>query len=699
MATKRLIDLTQNNTLDKTDLFYQVINGADDRKVSLDDMSQFVLRESDYGEKVYTVIADTVYTEFTHSKVILAVNTSVSAKAITLPSTIPDFCEVMVQANGANQINLTVNGIVTVVPSNKTVIYRWNNVTWTEVLFDSAHSLDYQKRATISTANTIMGRDASGNSAVKQLTVDVADGTAPLVITSKTKVNNLNVDMLDGKQITELFSDILILTQAEFDAVFTGIIAANTSIFLKKKATPYLLNNSVQISSNVKILSDGAVVNRNVDGVSFSTKGASGGSGVYVSGGALGASSIVFAGTSPFVAGDIITSTGAQYYTVASSSGNTAHLISKINGATASGIYYACTKDIVFNGWTFDGLQGIAGSPDGGFTATAGAGFMVVWYSANCQFTQTVQNCESDANGGAYTGTGFTYKNTFANILNCYAPTSGGAIASCPNSIIYSIDKCSNGTGGDGGGVWACHQSTIYDIFDCTSGGNGGGVASCNYCNIRNIRGCTANVSLGKDGGGVFGVTYSTIYDIYWCTAAGGGGVYDASYCDITNVQYCVASTESGGGITLANHCKISGVHRCTSALAGGGIRTPNFCTIDSVTYNSTPSGGGGISGGSNNVISNVHYNSAGTGGGGLNDVNNSVISAVTGNISSSTTYAGGAQACDYCTFHGDWSGNTGNATTPSIMASTWSVFLCTRGTVAPLFKDIVIHAATSINW
>lgn len=53
-----------------------------------------------------------------------------------------------------------------------------------------------------STASKLVIRDASGNIMAKQFVSDVAQGTSPIVVTSTTKVNNLNVDQLDGYEAT-----------------------------------------------------------------------------------------------------------------------------------------------------------------------------------------------------------------------------------------------------------------------------------------------------------------------------------------------------------------------------------------------------------------------------------------------------------------------------------------------------------------
>lgn len=52
------------------------------------------------------------------------------------------------------------------------------------------------------TANTLALRDTDGSFKVKQLTSTAPNGITPLVVTSTTKVNNLNADLLDGMNPT-----------------------------------------------------------------------------------------------------------------------------------------------------------------------------------------------------------------------------------------------------------------------------------------------------------------------------------------------------------------------------------------------------------------------------------------------------------------------------------------------------------------
>jgi hypothetical protein len=67
----------------------------------------------------------------------------------------------------------------------------------TKVANLNADLLDDLNTATASTASTVAARDASGNLTANVLVSDVAIGTAPLTVTSTTKVANLNADLLD----------------------------------------------------------------------------------------------------------------------------------------------------------------------------------------------------------------------------------------------------------------------------------------------------------------------------------------------------------------------------------------------------------------------------------------------------------------------------------------------------------------------
>jgi hypothetical protein len=67
----------------------------------------------------------------------------------------------------------------------------------TKVANLNADLLDDLNTATASTASTVAVRDASANLTANVLVSDVAIGTAPLTVTSTTKVTNLNADLLD----------------------------------------------------------------------------------------------------------------------------------------------------------------------------------------------------------------------------------------------------------------------------------------------------------------------------------------------------------------------------------------------------------------------------------------------------------------------------------------------------------------------
>lgn len=54
----------------------------------------------------------------------------------------------------------------------------------------------------VATANKLAHRDVNGDLQVRRLVSTMADGTAPLTVTSKTVVTNLNADKLDGLDAT-----------------------------------------------------------------------------------------------------------------------------------------------------------------------------------------------------------------------------------------------------------------------------------------------------------------------------------------------------------------------------------------------------------------------------------------------------------------------------------------------------------------
>jgi hypothetical protein len=92
----------------------------------------------------------------------------------------------------------------------------------TKVANLNADLLDDLNTATASTASTVAARDASGSLTANVLISDVAIGTAPLTVTSTTVVPNLNVDQTDGYDVAETAT---VSTIAARDA--SGDITAN----------------------------------------------------------------------------------------------------------------------------------------------------------------------------------------------------------------------------------------------------------------------------------------------------------------------------------------------------------------------------------------------------------------------------------------------------------------------------------------
>lgn len=74
---------------------------------------------------------------------------------------------------------------------------------------------DVEKSIT-SKANTLVERNTNG-----QIESSIATGIAPFVVTSTTKVTNLNADLLDGKHSTEFLTD---------DRLFTMLVPTGTAI-------------------------------------------------------------------------------------------------------------------------------------------------------------------------------------------------------------------------------------------------------------------------------------------------------------------------------------------------------------------------------------------------------------------------------------------------------------------------------------
>jgi len=82
--------------------------------------------------------------------------------------------------------------------------------------------------ATASTANTIAKRDGSGSLTAKHLISDVADGTSPLQVTSRTLVPNLNADMLDGMHASDLQAPHIEAKRATGNSSYSGAPGSTT---------------------------------------------------------------------------------------------------------------------------------------------------------------------------------------------------------------------------------------------------------------------------------------------------------------------------------------------------------------------------------------------------------------------------------------------------------------------------------------
>ncbi len=76
-----------------------------------------------------------------------------------------------------------------------------NVVSKTVVTNLNADMVDGLHAATASTANTIVARDANANTTVNRLIVTTGNSTSPFVISSSTVVDNLNADMVDGYHV------------------------------------------------------------------------------------------------------------------------------------------------------------------------------------------------------------------------------------------------------------------------------------------------------------------------------------------------------------------------------------------------------------------------------------------------------------------------------------------------------------------
>ena len=324
------------------------------------------------------------------------------------------------------------------------------------------------------------------------ITVTLTGGTAYVLAAGKTvefwydegswKSNTITVTTPDDK------ADYIITDQTEFDAIFTGTISANTSIFLKRQASPFLLNNEVTLSSGVRIIGDGAIINRGVATARFKT-GAKNSLGI--TSGVVGNNYFTMDATAVgiFSAGDIVSWNGLQFYEILSIATTQVNLTSPIRVApSGTDILYSYTTDIFTEGWIFDGqnnANGFGGSFTAGFSGNGGAFYIDC--VANSFFQAKVRNCKATGNGGGYASSGYCFNNIFENINNCIALGYGGGLYKCSNSVISKIVFC--------------------------SANYGGGLSNCSNSNFHNIYACTATIGNPSH----YNCTGSSFYDIYNC--------------------------------------------------------------------------------------------------------------------------------------------------------------------------------------
>ena len=129
-------------------------------------------------------------------------------------------------------------------------------------------NINYSGTLTFNTDKATL--DTSGNFTSRTLISNVAEGTAPLTITSITKVNNLNVDLVDGVNISSLTSGRLLRynstgTQIENATVSesAGALSGITTLGMSGQLT-----NTLAIgTAPLVIISTTKVINLNVDKV------------------------------------------------------------------------------------------------------------------------------------------------------------------------------------------------------------------------------------------------------------------------------------------------------------------------------------------------------------------------------------------------------------------------------------------------
>jgi len=95
----------------------------------------------------------------------------------------------------------TAVGCLAIATDENNTLYYWNGSAWTAVGLVTTGG----QTQTIAGDKTFTGTNThtGDNTFNEPVTIDKADGTAPMTITSTTKVSNLNADLLDGYSYNE----------------------------------------------------------------------------------------------------------------------------------------------------------------------------------------------------------------------------------------------------------------------------------------------------------------------------------------------------------------------------------------------------------------------------------------------------------------------------------------------------------------
>lgn len=214
MANKRLIELLQRNTPAKTDIAYivETVSG-DDFKMSLDDIARFTNQLSDYADKTYSVDVNTSFSAFTHRSVLILVDTSASAKNITIPTAGNNqHCQIVICAVGTNVINLTINSASVVVAGNSCALYQYNGTTWFDIR--DAKKLNGAVESETAVASTIVKRTSDNKINTVDLDVtglaEVESGNFQSLTLNGTPIaaKNLQVDIDENLTLPAISNDL-----------------------------------------------------------------------------------------------------------------------------------------------------------------------------------------------------------------------------------------------------------------------------------------------------------------------------------------------------------------------------------------------------------------------------------------------------------------------------------------------------------